>query len=479
MQDVLKMTARQAVDLLKKKQVSPLELIEASERRVDEIDHLINALPIRCYDRARVNARKLMDSSADTILAGLPVAIKDLNRVAGVRSTWGSSLFADHVPEHSDIGVQVLERNGAVVVAKSNVPELGAGGNSNNPVFGMTRNPWNTGLTSGGSTGGGAAAVAPGEVWLANGSDSGASLRLPASFCSVATIRPTPGRVAWGSPLWRIEGPSQQPWETLKVEGPLGRTVGDVALMLDAQVGVHPRDPRAFPHDGVSFLGAVDAPRTPKRIAFTSDLGGITPVDKEVAAICQGAALKFEEMGVIVEEATPDLSDVREIYKILRALSFTSTYGSLVEKHRGKIKEHTAWNVEASGKLSAAEIARAERARADLAHRVAEFFETYDMLLCPVACTPPIKVELAALMELGEHKFENYYDWYTMTYAISLPACPCMSVPCGFTQSGLPIGLQMVGPWFSERLLLSTGRLLEDALGICGKVPVQPRVNHQ
>lgn len=479
MTELVKLTAREAIALLRRGEVSPLELVDTAAARIESVDGAVNALPIRCFERARDQAKAMLNARREADerpgwLFGLPVAIKDLNRVAGVRTTWGSPVFADHVPERSDFGVETLEKNGAIVIAKSNVPELGPGANTSNAVFGQTRNPWNTDLTSGGSSGGAAVGVATGQVWLANGSDGGCSLRIPASFCSVATIRPTPGRVAWGSTAPLGLGPKESPWETLEVEGPIGRTVADVALMLDAQVGAHPRDPRSMPRDETAFLTAVDRPELPKRVAFSRDLGGITPVATEVGDICAAAARQLETLGVTVEEACPDLSDAREAYHVLRSHSFVITYGPLVETYRADIKQDVVWNYEEGAKLTSGQIAKAEHKRAEILHRMADFFSEYDMLLCPSACTPPFDVNWPALMELEGHSFEHYYDWYTICFAISLTACPTMSVPCGFTSTGLPVGLQLVGPFLSEARLLGAAKLLEDTFGIACRVPMDP-----
>ena len=476
MNPLIQLSAREAVALLRRKQVSPLELVDAAIARIEEVDPSVNALPIRCFDRARDHAKRMMDkgkAEPDRYLAGLPVAIKDLSRLAGVRTTWGSPVFAEYVPDRSDIGVETLERNGAIPIAKSNVPELGIGANTTNPLFGSTRNPWDTDLTCGGSSGGAAVSVATGEAWLAAGSDGGCSLRVPASFCSIATLRPTPGRVASGA---RTDiGPRHSLWETLSVEGPMGRNVGDVALMFEAQLGAHPLDPRSMPRDATSFIGAVDAPKVPKRVAFSRDLGGITKVAKEVGDICARTAARFDSLGVIVEETCPDLRDARDVYNVLRAHSFAMTYGAIVEANRDQIRPDMIWNVEQGMKLTSGAIIAAERRRADIVRRMADFFETYDVLLCPAACTPPFDVKLPALMELEGHRFENYYDWYTICFVISLTTFPAMSVPCGFTRDHLPVGLQIIGPWRGEARLLGVAKLVEDMAGIAGRVPLDPR----
>ncbi|HET6223526.1 MAG TPA: amidase family protein, partial [Dongiaceae bacterium] len=314
--DLIRLTAQEAVRLLRARQVSPLELIDAALARIAATDHALNALPTLCAERARDHARRLLADEADAAsapgwLAGLPIAVKDLNDVAGVRTTYGSPIYAEHVPARSDIMIERLEANGALVLGKSNTPEFGAGANTFNPVFGETRNPWNTALTCGGSSGGSAVALATGQVWLATGSDLGGSLRTPASFCSVVGLRPSPGRVP--------HGPEARPFDTLSVDGPMGRTVGDVALMLDAMVARHPEDPLSLELPPALFQIAAAERRRPRRVAFSADLG-IGPVDAEVRQLCAAAAQRFGEAGVAVEEACPDFSDAVDCFGVLRAL---------------------------------------------------------------------------------------------------------------------------------------------------------------
>src|SRR6267378_1403854 len=276
--DLWKLTAVEAVALLKKREISPLDLVEASARRIAEVEPAVNALPTLCLDRARAHARRIMVGQACEAegeagwLAGLPVSIKDLTDVAGVRTTYGSPLFANHVPAKSHPLVERIERKGGIVIAKSNTPEFGAGGNTFNEVFGRTLNPWNTSLTCGGSTGGGAVALATGEVWLAHGSDHGGSLRKPGTYCSVTGIRPSPGRVTRGT--------SNNLFLALSVQGPMARNVPDLALFLDAMAGLCPHDPLTFDAPAVSFATSAANPVPPKRIAFTADFAGKVPVDR-------------------------------------------------------------------------------------------------------------------------------------------------------------------------------------------------------
>src|SRR5436190_19066093 len=243
--ELWRMSAVEAVARLRRGEISPLELVEASARRIAEVEPAVNALPTLCLDRARDHARRIMqggpacDASSEAgWLAGLPISIKDLTDVAGVRTTYGSPLFADHVPTKSHPVVERIERKGGIVIAKSNTPEFGAGGSTFNEVFGRTRNPWNTALTPGGSTGGGGAALAAGEVWLAHGSDHAGSLRPPATYCSVVGLRPSPGRITRGT--------SNNLFSPLSVQGPMAPNVADVELLLDTMAGLCPRDPLTF-----------------------------------------------------------------------------------------------------------------------------------------------------------------------------------------------------------------------------------------
>ena len=302
--DLWRLSATEAVDLLRRREVSPLDMVEASAGRLAETEAHLNAIPTLCIERARAHAERIMADDPETPrprgwLGGLPIAVKDLVPVAGVRTTWGSPIYADHVPPRSDIVVETLEANGAIVIGKSNTPEFGAGANTFNEVFGKTRNPWNVEKTCGGSSGGSSTALATGQVWLATGSDLGGSLRIPASFCSVFGMRPSPGRVA--------HGPKRLPFEGLMVDGPMARNARDCALMLDAMAGAHPEDPLSIEAPAESFADAVASAAPPARIAWSPDLG-LLPVDREVAAVCAGAVETLAGAGIEVADACPDLS---------------------------------------------------------------------------------------------------------------------------------------------------------------------------
>ena len=359
-----------------------------------------------------------------------------------------------------------LENNGAIVYAMSNTPEFGAGANTFNEVFGRTLNPWNTARSAAGSSGGAAAALASGTAWVAHGSDLGGSLRNPASFCGVVGMRPSPGRVA-ASPGKEIDS-------TLGVEGPMARNVEDLALLFDAMVGQEPSDPISLPADGTSYLKASRSGWKPKRIAVSRDLG-ITPVDPEVASIVMQAARKFEDLGVIVEEAHPDLREALECAQVLRALNYAVGKQSLLENHRDQLKPEVIWNIEKGLALTGAEIARAQAQRSAMFIRTLRFFETYDLLLCPTTIVPPFPIEERYVTHCNGTKFETYVDWLAIVSAITNVCCPAISIPAGFTTEQLPVGIQIIAGPRNEAPLLAGARLLESMLGLAARVPIDPR----
>jgi amidase len=471
-QALIRSTACAIVDRLNSGEITPLDLLDALENRIAEVDGKTNALPILCFDRARAQAKALMQKPAGErgLLAGLPVPIKDLTNVGGVRTTQGSPIYKDTIPAHSDIVVEQIERNGGVVYAKSNTPEFGAGAHTFNEVFGATRNPWDTSRSASGSSGGAAVALATGMAWLAHGTDMGGSLRNPASFCGVVGLRPSIGRVPH-SPAFKID-------RNLTVHGPMARNVEDIALLLDAMSGEHPADPLSLPSLPTSFLSAARSGKRPKRVAYSPDLG-ITPVDPEVAAITRKAASRFVEAGVIVEEAHPDLREAHECFHVLRAFDFAISKAALLRNKREYLKPEVIWNIEEGLKLSVEKIERAEAQRVAMAARTLEFFKTYDLLLTPATIVAPFPIENRYVAECAGKKFDNYVEWLGIVYAITLACCPALSLPCGFTASGLPVGLQMVAAPRGEAPLLAGAKVLEDILGVRGTTPIEPKAAPQ
>jgi amidase len=467
-QELARESACAIVDKLNSGEVTPLDLLDVLEMRIAEVDGKVNALPTLCFDRARTRAKALMNKPLGDrgLLAGMPVPIKDLIDVEGVLNTQGSPIYKDTISRHSDIVVEHLEDNGALVYAKSNTPEFGAGANTFNEVFGATRNPWNTSRSAAGSSGGAAVALATGMAWLAHGTDMGGSLRNPASFCGIVGMRPSIGRVAH-SPAFKID-------RNLTVHGPMARNVEDLALLLDAMSGEHPADPLSLPSLPASFLSAARSGNKPKRVAYSPDLG-ITPVDPEIAAITRKAAARFAEAGAVLEEAHPDLREAHECFHVLRAFDFAISKAALLRSKRDLLKPEVIWNIEAGLKLTVEQIERAEAQRVAITARTLEFFKSYDLLLAPATIVAPFPIENRYVAECAGKKFDNYVEWLGIAYAITLACCPALSLPCGFTASGLPVGLQVVAPPRGETQLLAGAKVLEDIMGLRGTTPIDPR----
>ena len=459
--DLTALPARAAVAALRAGHVTSLELVEAALRRIEAVDGPLNALPTICGDRALANATT---AGRDTPLAGLPIAVKDLTDVAGVRTTYGSPIYTDHVPERSDILVERLEERGAVVIAKSNTPEFGAGGQTFNEVFPATRNPWDTTRTCGGSSGGSAVALASRQVWLATGSDLGGSLRTPASFCSVVGLRPSPGRIA--------HGPAELPFDTLTVEGPMARDVADAALMLDAMCGPHPEDPLALPAPPEPFLTAALGPELPARVAWSDDLG-VTPVEPEVRAVCRAAVERLAAAGVGVAEAHPDLGTAPEVFHALRAAGFVAALGLHYETDadRDRLNPEIVWNIELGLSQPPSQVVWAQLERGRIFHETAAFLREHSILACPAACVAPFPVEERWVAEVDGTRFENYVEWLRIASVLTLTACPVIVVPCGFTAAGLPVGIQLVAPHGEEAALLRAAAAIEAVLGVVGREP--------
>lgn len=468
MTELIGQSASTVVAMLKCGEITPLDCLDALEARIASVDPAVNALPTLCFDRARAAARRLLDRPVEKrgVLAGLPVPIKDLTDVEGVRTTQGSPIFADNVPTRSDLLVEHLERAGGIVYAKSNTPEFGAGGNTFNPVFGKTLNPWDTTRSSAGSSGGAAVALATGMAWVAHGSDLGGSLRNPASFCGTVGLRPSPGRVA--------KTPGAIPDDTLNVEGPMARTVADLALLLDAMAGEEARDPISLPKPVVSFSEAIREPKRLRKVAFSADLG-LTPVDPEVAEICRAAAMRFVDLGVPVEDAHPDLSGGHETFQVLRAAWFAANHAEKLRMKRDLLKPDVVWNIEKGLKLSIEQVIAAEARRGALIRNAHAFFDDYDLLMTPATIVAAYPSTERTVTHCAGVEFESYVDWLAIAYAITLTGSPALSLPCGFTREGLPVGLQIVARPRGEARLLAAAAELESLLDLGTARPINPR----
>jgi amidase len=470
---LISLTASEAVARLKRRDISPLELIDAAAARIAAVEPSVNALPTLCLDRARDHAKRLMEGKGREAegehgwLAGLPVSIKDLADVAGVRTTYGSPIFKDHVPTTSHPLVQRIERKGGIVIAKSNTPEFGAGGSTFNEVFGRTRNPWNTSLTCGGSTGGGAVSVATGEVWLAHGSDHGGSLRRPGTYCSVVGIRPSPGRVTRGT--------SNNLYSPLSVQGPMARNIPDLALFLDTMAGYCRHDPLTYDAPAVSYVDAVAMARPPKRVAWSPDYGGKLAVDRETRDICERAVRRFEELGCIVEEFHPDLGALEDAFMVLRSQHFVVDRELQIEAHRDLIKPDIIRNTEKGLAQTPSQIAWAERERAAFYRRVAAMFATYDVFVTPSAATPAFDVNLRNPEMVDGHKLTNYMGASMLNAAMTLASAAAVAIPAGFDRFSRPVGLQIAGPTRGEAAVLGAAWHFEQLTGLDKLLPIDPR----
>ena len=461
-------SAADLVRLFRAHKTSPLEVMRAVLARIDRVNPKVNAYVTVARESALRAARAataaLRRGARLGPLHGVPVSIKDLIPTLGIRTTWGSKIFEHHVPDEDDLTVQRLKAAGAIVVGKTNTPEFGAGGNTFNAVFGATRNPWNPALTCGGSSGGAAVALATGMGPLAEGSDLAGSIRTPAAFCGVVGFRTTPGLV----PVY----PAVLAWDTLRVVGPMARTVRDVALMLATLAGPDDRAPLSYAVDTSAFLRAVKAPSVRGwRVAWTPDLNGLIPVDHEVAAVAEGATKVFRSLGAKVEAASPDFSELNDIVLATRGLSMVALHAEKLPQWEGHMQQGLVWNIKQGLALTPEAIGRGVRLRTALWHRVRRFMATRDLLILPTAPVQPFPVEQPYPTEINGKPMEHYIQWFFLSYAITVAGLPVISVPCGFTSGGLPVGLQIVGRRRQEAAVLRAAAAFEAAAPWTGTIP--------
>jgi amidase len=455
--------------LYRARKVSPLEVMQAVLARIDAVNPAVNAYVTVARDSALAEARRATRSlgrKATSLppLHGVPVSIKDLYATKGIRTTWASLIYKDHIPSEDDLLVQRLKAAGAIVVGKTNSPEFGAGGNTFNAVFGATRNPWNSALTCGGSSGGAAVAVATGMGPIAQGSDLGGSLRVPAAFCGVVGFRTTPGLIP--------SHPRALIWDTLSVAGPIARTVADVALMLSAMAGPDDRAPLSYELDTAEFTRAVKKPSIKGwRVAWTPDLDGLISVDEEVLRVVHDATKVFRSLGARVEAACPSFSEVPDIIRGTRALTMVALHADKLPQWREQMQKDLVSDVEQGLALPTRDIARSELLRSVLWQRVRTFMASRDLLLLPTVAVPPFPVEQPYPTEINGKPLENYFQWFSLTYAITLTGLPAISVPCGFTRSGLPVGLQIVGRRRQEAAVLRAAAAFESAAPWSDPIP--------
>lgn len=456
-------TARDQAAAVRRRDVSARELLDLHLDRIAERNPQLNAIVSLDEERAREGAAAADEALArgDEVgpLHGLPFAFKDTHAVAGWRTTFGSPLFADHVPDRDELIVERVRRAGVTVIGKTNVPEFAAGSHTFNTLFGTTLNPVDPTRSAGGSSGGAACALASGMVPLADGSDMGGSLRNPASFCGVVGLRPSLGRV----PQW----PVLNQWETTSVGGPLARNVGDLALLLSVQAGPDPRAPLALGDPGSAFappLGSsLGSSLGGLRVALSVDLGGAFEVDHEVAAVVESAGPLLARAGAAVTDAHPVLPEAEDTFRTLRAWHFQAMFGPLLAEHPEAFKASLADNIHAGEHLTGADVARAYAGRTTLSERMREFFGSYDALVLPAAQVPPFPADQEFPSAINGKPMQTYLDWMRACYYITVTGCPAISVPLGSTPDGLPVGVQIVAAHGADRFLLEVAAAVESA----------------
>ena len=462
------LSARELTRRIRARELSAREVTEAHLARIEAVNPRVNAVVTLTAERAMREA-----AAADQLLAagaeppplhGLPVAHKDTHETAGVRTTSGSPLLADNVPARDELVIERMRAAGTIMLGKTNVPEFAAGSHTFNPVFGTTLNPYDLSRSAGGSSGGAAAALACGMHPVADGSDMGGSLRNPASFCNVVGLRPSPGRV----PSW----PGDAAWSTMSVQGPMARTVADAALLLSVLAGPDPRSPVALETPGSAFAVPLDRDLAGLRVAWAPRLDGSIPFEPEVVATLEPAVKVFTELGCTVEEACPDLSGAEEVFRTLRAWQFELGLGTVLDRHRDRLKPTLVRNIEEGRRLTGSELGRAEVLHTRLYHRTREFFERYDLLLAPVCQVLPFDADLEYPAHVAGRPMHTYVDWMRSAYLISATGCPALSVPGGFTAGGLPVGLQVIGPHRADLAVLQAGHAFEQATMHAERRPV-------
>jgi amidase len=440
-------------------EVSAREVLAAHLDRIGRLNPAINAiitlLPEQAMARAALLDERFAQGGPAGPLHGLPIAHKDLLATAGVRTTFGSPLFADFVPDEDALLVQRVRAAGAVMIGKTNVPEFGAGSQTFNTVFGPTRNPYDLARTAGGSSGGAAAALAAGLLPIADGSDLGGSLRNPASFCGVVGFRPSSGRVP------NVLAPADP--DSMSVLGPMGRTVADTALLLSVIAGPDNRVARSLPEPGSAFAPPLELTGRP-RIAFAPAADGAMPFEPDVVALVAATRPSFERLGDVAD-AFPDLSGARDAFVTFRAKGYADLLGSSYPAERDRIKDTVVAEVVRGLALTGADIGRARAARRQVDAAVSAFFARFDALVLPVSQVVPFPVEVEWPAEVAGHRMATYIDWMESCWAISATGCPSAAVPCGRTAGGLPVGLQIVTAPGTDLLALQLAAAFEQARG--------------
>jgi amidase len=457
-QDICFLSATEMADLIRRKKLSARETLDAHLKQIERVNPKVNAIVTLVAEQAIENARKADEMQAHGAalgsLHGLPVAHKDLVETAGIRTTFGSRIFKDYVPKHDAILVERIRQAGAICVGKTNAPEFGAGSQTFNAVFGATKNPHDLTKTCGGSSGGAAVSLACGMLPIADGSDSGGSLRNPAAFCGVVGFRTAPGRVAHAA--------SGDAWSTIAVSGPMARTVPDVALLLSAMAGPDARCPISITEPGSRFTGNLARNFKGVRVAWFKDMGGI-PFDPRILSLVNAQRKTFENLGCIVEEAEPDWTGALEAYDTLRAWGYATSQSENIRLHRDLVKDTIQWEAERGSKLTGADIARAHTLRSKAWDNMRIFQQKYEYFIAPTTQVLPFDVTQPYPTEVAGVKMSTYIEWMKTCMLISALENPSISMPCGFTEGGLPVGLQIVGRHRDEWSVLQLAYAFEQA----------------
>ncbi|HKU29721.1 amidase [Arthrobacter sp. NyZ413] len=466
--DLIYQGAVELAALLRSREVSATEVLEAHLEQIDKLNPLINAVVTLDEEGARKTAaeadRKAARGEQLGPLHGLPISFKDTADTAGMRTTYGHPQFRDHVPASNDLHVQRILDAGAIRVGKTNVPEFAAGSHTFNRVFGATRNPYDPGKSAGGSSGGAAAALAAGFQPIADGSDMGGSLRNPASFCNVVGLRPTPGMVP------NTDGSNV--FFPLAVSGPMGRTAQDTALLFSVMAGASPEDPHSAFAPNAAHVPLEPADFAGLRVAFAPTLGGRVPVSREVLDVIEPQAAALSALGAHVELDCPDLEGSDQAFRVLRSAAFDALWGDQLAAEPDAFNHFLAGNIRDGGLLSGRDVIRAEEAMTRLIRKAAEFFERYDLVIAPASQVVPFDVDLEYPTEIEGHHLENYLDWMRAPYLFTPLGLPALSVPAGFTPSGLPVGLQMIGARGTDARLLQLASAFEK-ISSCSSVRPQ------
>ena len=458
MPDLTDLRAVEQAGMLRRREVSASELLSAHLARIERVNPAVNAIVTLVPDIAAEMARQADDvlAAGGTIplLTGLPVSHKDLHETKGIRTTFGSPVYSDFIPTRTTLMVDRMQKAGAVTLGKTNTPQHGAGAQTFNEVFGVTRNPWNLDMTPGGSSGGAAVAVATGMSALADGSDYGASVRLPASFTNTVGFRPSPGRI----PSW----PTKDAWWTHSVQGPMARMVEDINLFMAAVAGPDPRVPISIEQGPSVFASPLAADWVGVPIAWSDDLGGL-PIDRVVTSTLASARAALEDIGFSVTDACPDFGGAEESFKVWRGYHFSRSFGSGIDKNPDLYKDTIHWNVEYGRSLTSSDLGRAAETRTRLRQRVIEFLDEHRFLAIPTAAVPPFPITQEYPTEINGEAMDNYTSWFASCYYITECELPAISVPAGFTPDGLPIGLQIVGRHHADLDVLRAGFAFQQA----------------